>query len=458
VSTSEPTEGHISVAAATVDMTVGAIGLPLGGNSRSDKASRGVHEPVQATVIVLEREGERLRTVLIALDLVTLPRDLVATLESAISAAVGGITVFASATHTHSAPDVDRGNDFDLADYSQVPPWVERVVSRVVTAVRECCDRLRPATMLVGHAAVDGVAFNRRLLGSDGAVVMNWQPQADAADAVPLGPTDDRLTVAGFVAHGGEPIAAILHFALHPAILVGLDGMLSPDWVGTARRELSSQFGDVPVAFLNGAMGNVNHIDHEKPGRPIGFDEASRVGARVGGAAVQALHDAAPVSAAAFVAAQSVVSLAQRTVTEADLVDAQARLGRATPGDFDALDGIPPCAYARWVVKRGSQLSPTLDAPLAVLLVGSLVLVYVPFEVFCEFGLHLQRLFPRYTVLTVSLGGGGFGYLPTAAAFVEGGYEPTLGTSTIRMGEGERLAHEAAKLVDAITRASPGAR
>jgi hypothetical protein len=69
------------------------------------------------------------------------------------------------------------------------------------------------------------------------------------------------------------------------------------------------------------------------------------------------------------------------------------------------------------------------------------VLVYVPFEVFVEFGLLLRDAFPDQLVKVVSPANGYFGYLPTAVAFAEGGYEPTLGTSTISPGQGEHLFH-----------------
>jgi hypothetical protein len=69
------------------------------------------------------------------------------------------------------------------------------------------------------------------------------------------------------------------------------------------------------------------------------------------------------------------------------------------------------------------------------------VFVYVPFEVFVEFGLALREAFPEHLVRVVSPANGYHGYLPTASAFAEGGYEPTLGTSTVQPGQGEYLFH-----------------
>jgi hypothetical protein len=86
------------------------------------------------------------------------------------------------------------------------------------------------------------------------------------------------------------------------------------------------------------------------------------------------------------------------------------------------------------------------------------VLVYLPFEVFVEFGLGLRRMFPGHVVRVVSLGDGYHGYLPTAVAFAEGGYEPTFGTSTIEPGQGEHLMHQVTTEVGAMLRAADAAR
>lgn len=434
-------------AAQTIDLTGGAVGLPIGGNSRQDKTARGVHDPIQATVIVLQSDAEP--TLIVAFDLVTLSPRLADGLREALRNRLGDHHLFVSATHTHSAPDVNHGNSFDRVDYSGIDQWVDSVIERVVNGVITALDDLRPARIVVGVGRLSGVSFNRRLLTTANRVAMNWELGSDLEGARPLGPTDDALTVVALLSKDDVPIGALLHFCLHPAILVGHEWQISADYVGSARSCLAAELGGAPVAFLNGAMGNVNHIDSHERGRRIGFAESDRVGKRIGAAAVTAYRSAAPVNAE-LRPKRVTVELRQRTVTPEQLADSSRLLDAADPGDFDALDGIPAAAFASWTVHRGAALTDTLSAPVSVLRVGSVILVYLPFEVFCEFGLRLRALFPDHHVLVVSLGGGGLGYLPTAAAFVEGGYEPTFGTSTIQPGEGERLLYAAATAVNEL--------
>ena len=50
----------------------------------------------------------------------------------------------------------------------------------------------------------------------------------------------------------------------------------------------------------------------------------------------------------------------------------------------------------------------------------------LPGEPFIEYQLHAQGLSPDRFVCVAGYGDGGPGYLPTAAAYDEGGYEPTV--------------------------------
>jgi hypothetical protein len=295
--------------------------------------------------------------------------------------------------------------------------------------------------MRVATGEVHGLSFNRRLIHRDGSTRMNWEgvPPEDVLGA--RGPIDPGLLVLAFHDEAGAPLGAVLHFTLHPAILVGHEWLVSADYVAEASDAVSRALDGTPVLFLNGALGNINHLDFRDDGRAIGFSESARVGTALGRAAVEAIEGAGGPEALDVVRSRELtVTLEQRTVGREHLEAAQALLATSC-GDVEALDGIPPEAYAQWAVTAGRRLTPLLDVRIAILQLQGVVLVYVPFEVFVEFGLLLRDAFPGRLVKVVSPANGYFGYLPTAVAFAEGGYEPTLGTSTISPGEGERLFH-----------------
>jgi hypothetical protein len=418
-----------------------AEGTPLGGNARTDKAARGVHDPLHATVAVFALDDHH--HVMVGLDLLSAPSHLVDAIASAIEARTGipASRVFVSATHTHSGPDVGRGHSMDQHDYTMVDEWERTAASLIAASAAEAQRDAVPASMRIATEEVPGLSFNRRLIHRDGSTRMNWEgvPPDDVLGA--RGPIDPSLLVLAFYDDAETPLGAVVHFTLHPAILVGHEWLVSADYVAEASDLVSRALDGKPVLFLNGALGNINHLDFREQGRAIGFSESARVGSALGHAAVEAIHGSAGPAALDVVCSHALtVTLEQRTVGREQFETAQTVLASSS-GDVEALDGIPPEAYAQWTVTAGRELPPLLDVRIAILRLQGVVLVYVPFEVFVEFGLLLRDAFPGQLVKVVSPANGYFGYLPTAVAFAEGGYEPTLGTSTISPGQGEHLFH-----------------
>ena len=60
-----------------------------------------------------------------------------------------------------------------------------------------------------------------------------------------------------------------------------------------------------------------------------------------------------------------------------------------------------------------------------MLRIGDVAVVGLPGEFFVEFGLELKRRSPAAQTFIAGLANGSLGYVPTAAAFAQGGYEPT---------------------------------
>lgn len=424
-----------------VDITP-PIGVPMGGNSRADSRNRGVHDPLYASILCIA-EGESGSNYFVSFDLVALSDSLVDQVRNELArlGEVDPASAVFFATHTHSGPATTGGNGFDTTDYSAVDEWERTIAPQVAAGIVRAKNQLRQASMRVHRAEAPGFAFNRRLLDSDGHAHMNWAPVP--ADSVPAGPTDDRLTVWTFLDTQARVIGALVHFTLHPAVLVGHDWLTSSDYVDSLRDSMQKALGDVPVVYAGGAFGNINHLDAHQSGRAIGFAETERIGRGIANAfhsvIGEGVEDNGGVSLTSFE-----VALAQRTISAAALAEAKRMVDENAGRPIDVLDGRPPVAYALWTVQVGQYLEPTLQIEVNVAEIGSSTLVFLPFEVFVEFGLELQRQFPDRLVKVVSLANRSLGYLPTAAAFTQGGYEPTLGTSTITAGQGEFLFAEIA--------------
>jgi hypothetical protein len=157
--------------------------------------------------------------------------------------------------------------------------------------------------------------------------------------------------------------------------------------------------------------------------------DARRIGRMLGGQIVTAIASAAPLIAAPLAAVSRTITLPYTALpSRADLNDPEYRLGRPRVG-------MPRHhRYDEWVARltaildQGATFAGAEEAELQAFRLGDLLLVALPGEPFVEIGLaieqQLREMAPGCTVLVGGYANNVCGYLATAAAFAEGGYEP----------------------------------
>jgi len=209
-------------------------------------------------------------------------------------------------------------------------------------------------------------------------------------------------------------------------VLAGDNWLIGADWPGYYYQAVGGIFGpDAAAMFLQGAEGNVNHIDYADPLQGRGFKEARRIGSAVGLAVASARLGAQPVGGPVRWS-REIVALPPRRLT-AGQVEQAARLvadsaGRPQPAG--QVDGIPDLLLARDQVAMARQTGDG-RAEVQVLRIGQTAWVGLPGEFFVEFGLEIKRRSPAGVTFVVGLANGSVGYVPTPEAFEQGGYEPT---------------------------------
>jgi hypothetical protein len=75
--------------------------------------------------------------------------------------------------------------------------------------------------------------------------------------------------------------------------------------------------------------------------------------------------------------------------------------------------------------RESGQPLPTIPAEISAFRIGPLAAVTVPGELFCEIGMRIKAASPFPHTLIAGYANGSVGYLPTAEAYPEGGYEVT---------------------------------
>src|SRR5437763_6162898 len=93
---------ELKVGAASVDITP-PVGTPMAGYY-AERLAKGVHDPLFAKAIVLERGGKK--AALMSLDLISTPISMVeeARWEIEKTSGIRGLDVMISATHAHTGP------------------------------------------------------------------------------------------------------------------------------------------------------------------------------------------------------------------------------------------------------------------------------------------------------------------------------------------------------------------
>jgi hypothetical protein len=418
------------------------------GNFRDDYLARGVHDPLLAKAIVFA-DSAGTKTALLTLDVCMLDRRNVAFIREIVGSQCGvqPENVMVHATHTHSAPAPSDRFLFGL-DFAPYRGRVDALLAKAASAVAAAERDLAEATLSVGRAAEHRVSFNRRLRRSDGSTQMNWEalsPGFDPADIdEPWGPVDPEL-LCMVVERNERPIAALVNFGLHPAILAGDNWLYSADFPGSLAEGLRRIRGnDFTSIFLNGCSGNVNHVDYRQPGQGRGFQMVQRVGTMLAVAAAKAIRAATPVDVDCVQVSSDKATLERIQIDETERRRCLAVLeeARRRPPQGQ-VDGLPEAFFAELRLAMHEMQDRPDEVEVMAIRLGDAALVGLPGENFCESGLDVKRLSPARHTLVAGLSNDAIGYLPTRESFAQGGYETTVGSTLYEEDAAERLVASA---------------
>jgi hypothetical protein len=379
---------------------------------------RGIDDPLQALGVVLLGAGKPV--VLCAVDWTGLRNEAFRIWRRALAEAAHTTPEHVSlhCVHPHNAPfaDVEAQKLIAAAGAprSLDLKFFDDCVKRSAKALTAALPRAVPFTHIgTGAAEVKDVASNRRVLGPDGKIKFtrtSATKNQEARDA-PVGLIDPYLRTLSFW-DGGKPLAALNFYACHPMSYYG-DGRVSADFCGLARQKRHEETRVFQVYF-NGCGGNITagkFNDGAKENRPVLRD-------RIHAAMVAAWKETKRVEAKGCEWRYAPVRLPARTEaafgveqSEQTLRDAKATAARRNNSAYQIA----------WLKRKGTPIEVNcLDFGNRVLT------LFLPGEAFIEYQLAAQKMRPDAVVNVAAYGDDGPGYIPTARAYLEGGYEPTV--------------------------------
>jgi hypothetical protein len=379
----------------------------------------GVNDPLSARGIILQADQEA-PVVLVAVDWVGIGNDGHDAWRTAIAdaARTSPDRVAVHCLHQHDAPGCDFraeriAAEAGLAGELFPVEYARDAIRRAAAAATYAGERMQPVTHVgFGSGVVEKVASNRRILGADGKVkFMRMTACAEPeVRAFPEGTIDPVVRLVSF--WGGEdPFAVLSYYATHPQSYYRT-GRVSTDFPGIARDERQAAEKTGLHLHFNGAGGNVGagkYNDGAPANRPV---LAARLadGMRLAWKATEKLA----VADLDFDWANRNVRLplapwyddAQQTALLRD--SSQAKLPR--------LKAARNLAWARRV-DEGRAIS------VSRLRLGPIDILHLPGELFVEYQLAAQKLRPSSFVCVAAYGDYGPGYIGTAEAYLQGGYE-----------------------------------
>ncbi|HIE52846.1 MAG TPA: hypothetical protein EYP85_13920 [Armatimonadetes bacterium] len=442
--------GEFKAGVAKVNITP-PVGFPQAGYGGREKCSETVDDELYAKALVLE-DGEQ-EIALVTTDLVKVPAELTQQVRAGVQETVGlsAEQVLLCASHTHFGPVVEPVYYLPsevMAGFDE--NYEQQLARKIVGAVRLAHDRRRQARVAGGQGQAPELVFNRRPKKPDGQVTMSWRPPPpEEAAGLTWGPTDPTVGVLRVEDENGNLLAALINFACHPVCGVDRLYAISADYPGYAMQVVEQVAGGICL-FALGCAGNVVPIEREGSARRW-------IGTALGAEALKVLSwlsgGSRPAPARLSAALTTVelplkplptVEEAQREVEEKE---ALLRQWEATPTSVENISNPRgELMRAKYILGLAKQAAGRTHLPVEVqvLGIGATLLIGLPGEVFVELGLAIKQHVEAEQVFVVSLSNDCPGYVPTAVAYKEGGYEPEW--TPLAPGAGEALVEAAVTL------------
>lgn len=412
--------------------------------------SEGIHDPLRTKAIVLEQGDEKFAMAFS--DVVSMVPEVSQEVRSRFSQ-IGGLpvsNVMVAASHSHTGPlfgnvvrdfyhrraIAEHGEDSrEQVDYSKF------LVTKVVEALEEANNSLRPAGLSFVSAHRGGISFNRRYHMRDGTVRFN-PGQLNPDILRPAGPIDPEISSLILSdADRNQILGGLTVFACHTDTLGGT--LYSADYPFFIQEQLREEFGaDFVSAFALGTAGDINHIDTTKEGPRKGLEVTERIGNTIGQVIARRYGSGAFINEPSLAVVTRTLDIPLQSPTEAQLKKARRNLPLLDQKDVNFMDVVDAVKTLTIEGRGGSWL-----ADLQVLRIDSkTALVGLPGEIFADLGLDIKEKSPFENTIVASLANDGLSYIPTQQAFAEGSYEVT--NSCVIPGSGERLADAAAELLE----------
>ena len=338
--------------------------------------------------------------------------------------------------HQHDAPWCDFDIEKILSDAGAKLQCFDgafhrQVLTELAFKVRNSLEESQPVTHIgLGSADVDRVGSNRRIMGADGKLMApRWTATKDSAlRAQPEGLIDPEVSLVSFW-NNDKPVAVMSYYASHPQSYYRT-GIANPDFPGVARFLRQLEVPDALHIHFTGAGANVGAGKYNDGSHQNRLLLAERLAD--GMERAWEATKCEPVTAGSVRWDFESVALPEALHL--------AKLEKRLKENPDSAMNSSIAMKLAWIERSRAGMK----ADVSCLSIGSAKILHLPGELFVEYQLAAKSQRKDLFVTMAAYGDNGMGYIGTAAAYKEGGYEtgdPSL------VGPGSEKV-----LIDAINR------
>lgn len=386
------------------------IGLSLCGFGDRKGPAEDIFDDLYARALVIE-EGD-VSVCIVTSDVISFAPDLVQRIRGMVEQDTGipGSHFVLSASHSHSGPTVMSFRSMGSRD----PNFEDVLCRKVVSAVRMAQGRAESVSLFYGRSPVE-IAHNRREFrkGKMHLGHNSGGPQAPWVDVLRVCRSD------------GTTMGLLYATAAHPVNLRGLE--FSAEFPGYAAKFLKENLDDVVPMFAQACCGDINCTPMDGS-----LDTTRRQGQLLGSAALTASHHSVPLGDGHLKAVSRTISLPfiipereearQAVADQQEMVAKEEQNAESTDYLIRQYKGQIEWAedYLRFAEAGTAEAQ---EFEIQIVCVGDWALVAYPGEMFVDYQLTLEKESPFSRTVTLGYSNGCIGYVPTASAYPEGGYE-----------------------------------
>lgn len=432
------------------------LGIEISGYFKTRLAD-GVLDELEINAMALEC-GDK-KAVIMCADLCGIKQVLIKELKALITEATGlpAEAIFISATHTHTGPVVLPDSENEL-----VQEYLKTLRRKVVDAAVLALSDLSPAKMGFGVGQAPNVAFVRRFRMKDGSVQTNPGVNNPNIDH-PIGDVDERVNVLRFDRECGDTVV-LVNFGDHPDVVGG--NKISADWPRFVRETVEKSLDNTKCIFLNGAQGDVNHVNVHPTGGYLNdlfmdFDDVARgynhsryIGRVVAGGVLQAFDKVKYSDVEEIKCIERPIHVPSNMadpelLPEAHRIAELHNAGKDSELPYQGMMLTTVVAEALRMVRLENG-PEAFDMGLEGIAIGPVALVGIPGEPFTGIGRGIKDTEGFELILPVCAANGYEGYYPMKDAYDEGGYEAR--SSNFKSGVAEYLIEEGTALVKDLSK------